>query len=36
MADFPILTAIIVTPLIGAIVVMFLPSSRPEVIKSVG
>ena len=36
VADFPILTAIILTPLLGAVVVMFLPASRPEVIKSVG
>ena len=36
MADFPILSAIIVTPLIGAIVVMFLPPARPEIIKAVG
>jgi NADH-quinone oxidoreductase subunit M len=36
MADFPILSAIIATPLLGAIVVMFLPSSRPEIIRAVG
>lgn len=36
MTDFPTLTAIIVTPLIGAIVVMFLPASRPEIIKATG
>lgn len=36
MADFPILTAIIFTPLIGAIVVMCLPASRPEIVKATG
>jgi NADH-quinone oxidoreductase subunit M len=36
IVDFPILTAIIVTPLIGALVIMCLPSSRPDVIKVVG
>jgi NADH-quinone oxidoreductase subunit M len=36
MTDFPILTAIIATPLIGAVVVALLPSRRPEVIKAVG
>jgi NADH-quinone oxidoreductase subunit M len=36
MTDFPILTAIIATPLIGAVVVTLLPSRRPEIIKAVG
>jgi NADH-quinone oxidoreductase subunit M len=36
VTDFPILTAIIATPLIGAVVVVMLPSRRPEVIKAVG
>lgn len=34
--DFPILSAIIVMPLLGAVVVMCLPASRPEIIKVVG
>ncbi len=34
--DFPILTTIIVTPLVGAVVIMLLPSSRPDTIRSVG
>jgi NADH-quinone oxidoreductase subunit M len=36
VTDFPILTAIIATPLIGAVVVALLPGRRPEVIKAVG
>jgi len=33
---FPILTAIIATPLIGAVVVILLPSRRPEIIRAAG
>jgi NADH-quinone oxidoreductase subunit M len=36
MSDFPILTAIIATPLIGAVVVMLVPSRRPELVKAAG
>jgi NADH-quinone oxidoreductase subunit M len=34
MTDFPILTAILATPLIGAVVVAVLPSRRPEIVKA--
>ena len=34
--DFPILSAIIAVPIIGAIICLFTPSSRPEVAKAVG
>jgi NADH-quinone oxidoreductase subunit M len=36
MTDFPILTAIIATPLIGAVVVVLLPSRRPEIVRAAG
>jgi NADH-quinone oxidoreductase subunit M len=36
MSDFPILTAIIATPLIGAVVVMLIPARRPELVKAAG
>jgi NADH-quinone oxidoreductase subunit M len=34
--DFPILTAIIATPLIGAVVVLLVPSRRPELVHAAG
>ena len=36
MTDFPILSAIIATPALGALVVLFLPGRRPEVVRAVG
>src|SRR5689334_20863053 len=33
---FPLLTAIIVLPFVGAIVAMFVPGRRPELIRTVG
>jgi NADH-quinone oxidoreductase subunit M len=36
MSDFPILTALIVTPTIGAVVVALLPERRPEYVRIVG
>jgi NADH-quinone oxidoreductase subunit M len=36
MSDFPILTAIIATPLIGAVVVALLPGRRPELVRAAG
>ena len=33
---FPILTALVVLPVIGAIVVALLPRSRPEIVRIVG
>ena len=35
-SDFPILSALIVTPVIGALVVMVLPSRRPEYVRLAG
>ena len=34
--SFPLLLAILITPLIGAVVVMLLPSGRPEIAKALG
>jgi NADH:ubiquinone oxidoreductase subunit 4 (subunit M) len=34
--DFPILLALIATPAIGAVVVLTLPSGRPELIRAAG
>ena len=34
--SFPILLAIIATPAIGAVVTLFVPASRPEIVKAVG
>ncbi len=36
MSDFPILSALIVTPALGAIVILFLPGRRPEIIRAAG
>lgn len=36
MENFPILLAIIATPLIGAVVVSCVPASRPEIVKALG
>ncbi len=33
MNGFPILTALIVTPIIGAIIVLFTPARRPEIAR---
>ena len=35
-SSFPILTAIIVTPILGAILVLFVPARRPELSRAVG
>jgi NADH-quinone oxidoreductase subunit M len=35
-SDFPILSALIVTPLVGAVVVALLPSRRPEYVRLAG
>jgi len=34
--DFPLLTAIIVTPAAGALLVLFVPERRPELVRAVG
>ena len=36
MSDFPVLTAIIATPLLGAMAIAFVPAQRREIIKIVG
>ena len=36
MGDYPILTAIIVTPLIGALLLLLTPARRPEIARAVG
>ena len=36
MSDFPILSALIATPALGAIVVILVPGRRPEVVRAVG
>ena len=36
MNGFPILTALIVTPIIGALLVLFTPARRPEIARAVG
>ena len=36
VSDFPILSAIIVVPIIGSIICMLTPSNRPEISKAVG
>ena len=36
MTDFPILTAIVITPAIGALVTLLVPKSRPELLRIVG
>ena len=35
-ADFPILTALILTPLLGAVLALLMPSRRPEYARIVG
>ena len=35
MSDYPILTALIVTPLIGALAVLLTPARRPEIARAV-
>ncbi|HEX9260463.1 MAG TPA: Fe-S-binding domain-containing protein, partial [Acidimicrobiales bacterium] len=34
--DFPLLTAIVLLPLVGAVVVALLSSRRPEIVRQVG
>jgi len=36
LAGFPILTALIVTPVVGAIAVLFTPRTRPEISRAIG
>jgi NADH-quinone oxidoreductase subunit M len=36
VTDFPVLTALILVPVIGAIVVLCLPATRPEYVKAAG
>jgi NADH-quinone oxidoreductase subunit M len=36
VSDFPILSAIIATPALGALVVLFVPGRRPEIVRAVG
>jgi NADH-quinone oxidoreductase subunit M len=36
VSDFPILSALIATPAIGAIVILFIPGRRPEVVRAAG
>jgi NADH-quinone oxidoreductase subunit M len=36
MTDFPILTAIVITPALGALVTLLMPKSRPELLRIVG
>ena len=34
-ASFPVLTALVVTPVLGALVLLMMPASRPEHFKQV-
>ena len=36
VASFPVLNALIIVPVVGALVVVLLPNSRPELMRPVG